>query len=53
MTIPVWFEATKTGGYQIGCAELCGLGHYRMRARVTIHEPDEYERWHAEQVASR
>lgn len=53
MTIPVWFEATKTGAYQIGCAELCGLGHYRMRARVTIHEPDEYERWHAEQVASR
>jgi cytochrome c oxidase subunit 2 len=53
MTIPVWFEATKTGGYQIGCAELCGLGHYRMRARVTIHEPDEYERWHAEHVASR
>ncbi len=53
MTIPVWFEATKTGGYQIGCAELCGLGHYRMRARVTIHEPDEYERWHAERAASR
>lgn len=53
MTIPVWFEATKTGAYQIGCAELCGLGHYRMRARVTIHEPGEYERWHAEQVASR
>ncbi len=53
MTIPVWFEATKTGAYQIGCAELCGLGHYRMRARVTIHEPDEYERWHAEQMASR
>ncbi len=53
MTIPVWFEATKTGAYQIGCAELCGLGHYRMRARVTIHEPDGYERWHAEQVASR
>lgn len=53
MTIPVWFEATNTGAYQIGCAELCGLGHYRMRARVTIHEPDEYERWHAEQVASR
>ena len=53
MTIPVWFEATKTGDYQIGCAELCGLGHYRMRARVTIHEPDEYERWRAEQILSR
>lgn len=53
MTIPVWFEATKTGEYQIGCAELCGLGHYRMRARVTIHEPEAYEAWVGEQIAAR
>jgi cytochrome c oxidase subunit 2 len=53
MTIPVWFEATKTGDYQIGCAELCGLGHYRMRARVTIHEPAAYETWIGEQIAAR
>ena len=52
MTIPVWFEATKAGDYQIGCAELCGLGHYRMRARVTIHEPDAYETWVGEQIAA-
>ena len=53
MTIPVWFEATKAGDYQIGCAELCGLGHYRMRARVTIHEPAAYEMWVGEQIAAR
>ena len=53
MTIPVWFEATKAGDYQIGCAELCGLGHYRMRARVTIHEPAAYETWIGEQIAAR
>lgn len=53
MTIPVWFEATKAGDYQIGCAELCGLGHYRMRARVVIHEPEAYETWLGEQIAAR
>jgi cytochrome c oxidase subunit 2 len=53
MTIPVWFEATKAGDYQIGCAELCGLGHYRMRARVRIHEPEAYEAWLDEQIAVR
>jgi len=25
--------AHKNGNYEIACAELCGLGHYRMRAR--------------------
>ena len=29
--IPVWFEAVETGKFEIGCAQLCGLGHYRMR----------------------
>lgn len=32
----VWFEATKTGTYEITCAELCGLGHYTMRADFRI-----------------
>ncbi|MGH7539757.1 MAG: cytochrome c oxidase subunit II, partial [Gemmatimonadota bacterium] len=51
MTIPIWFDATRAGEYEIGCAELCGLGHYRMRASVTVHEPDAYEAWYREQVA--
>ncbi|MGH7546171.1 MAG: cytochrome c oxidase subunit II [Gemmatimonadota bacterium] len=45
--IPVWFEATQTGEYELGCAELCGLGHYRMRASVTVHSQPDYERWMA------
>ena len=32
MHIRVWFQPTKAGEYELGCAELCGLGHYRMRA---------------------
>ena len=48
MVIPVWFEATKTGDYDWACAELCGLGHYRMRGSVTVHAPGEFESWESE-----
>jgi len=50
MTIPIWFEATGTGDFEIACAELCGLGHYRMRASVTIHEAADFESWQASQT---
>ena len=33
MGIPVHFTATKTGEYEVACAELCGMQHYKMRAR--------------------
>ena len=52
MTINVWFEATETGEYEIACAELCGLGHYRMRAMVTVHTVDDYQQWLAGQAAA-
>jgi cytochrome c oxidase subunit 2 len=45
MHIRVWFQPTKVGIYELGCAELCGLGHYRMRAVVTVHTQQDYDRW--------
>jgi cytochrome c oxidase subunit II len=45
MSIPVWFEATTTGTFALGCAELCGLGHYRMRGTVTVHEQQDFDDW--------
>lgn len=51
MVIPVWFEAQRVGEYPLACAELCGLGHYRMAASVTVHEPGGYERWAAEEAS--
>lgn len=35
--------------YEIACAQLCGLGHYRMRGFLTVHPPEEYEAWLASQ----
>src|SRR2546426_391879 len=45
MNINVWFQATVPGTYELGCAELCGLGHYRMRAQVFVHTQEEFDAW--------
>jgi cytochrome c oxidase subunit 2 len=49
MHIRAWFEATRPGVYELGCAELCGLGHYKMRAVVTVHSAEEFQRWLGQQ----
>jgi cytochrome c oxidase subunit II len=57
LTIPVWFVPNvttaemraRTGNpefqYEIACAQLCGLGHYRMRGFVTVLPDDEFQQW--------
>lgn len=47
----IWFEATKPGRFEIACAELCGLGHYRMRGFLTVHTPEGFEAWLAQEMA--
>jgi len=49
MSISTWFVPTEVGEFEIACAELCGLGHYRMRAFLTVMEQGEYENWLVEQ----
>lgn len=44
------FVPTLPGRYEIACAELCGLGHYRMRGFTYIQTSEEYEKWLAEQI---
>jgi cytochrome c oxidase subunit 2 len=46
MAIEVWFTPNKPGQYEIACAELCGLAHYRMKAALTVDESEEkYNEW--------
>lgn len=45
LSIPVWFVPTRTGDFEIACAQLCGIGHYRMRGYLTVHTPDDYADW--------
>ena len=66
MAIPVWFEATMTTeeflettkgsaregkGFEIACAQLCGLGHYRMKGFLTVHDDEGYAAWLDEEAA--
>jgi cytochrome c oxidase subunit 2 len=44
-----WFTPTRTGSFEVLCAELCGLGHAIMRGRVVIQEEGEYHAWLQEQ----
>ena len=47
MEIPVWFKAVQTGRTDIACAQLCGLGHYRMKGECQILSAPEFEEWFA------
>mgnify|MGYP002813588620 CR=1 FL=1 len=40
-----WFKATQTGTYDILCAEICGIGHGLMGARIVIETPEEHAAW--------
>lgn len=51
LTGRVWLEAVKEGQYEIACAELCGLGHYRMRGYLTIEPSEAFTAWLAAQQA--
>ena len=50
MTVPVWFEAKDTGQFEIACAQLCGLGHYRMKGFFSVDTDEEYAAWLKEQA---
>jgi cytochrome c oxidase subunit II len=62
-TIPIWFTPTvttadmrtRTGNaefqYEIACAQLCGLGHARMRGFVTVQTAEEFQKWADEAAA--
>ncbi len=45
-----WFTPTRTGEYDIQCAEICGIGHGLMGARIHIETRDEHLAWMAEQA---
>lgn len=40
-----WFTPTQTGTYDIQCAEMCGIGHGLMPARVVIQGSAEHAAW--------
>jgi cytochrome c oxidase subunit II len=53
MEVPVHFTPVKTSGdetWEIACAQLCGLGHYRMKGQYKVQTKAEFDKWMREQV---
>lgn len=52
MVVRTWFTPTITGRFDIGCSQLCGLGHYRMRGTLAVVTSDEWEAWQLGEAAT-
>src|SRR3989344_2281742 len=51
MRMPVWFTPVATGQSEIACAQLCGLGHYRMKGYLTVETQEAFRAWLDQQSA--
>lgn len=43
LVIPILFDVTKAGTYDLVCTELCGWGHYKMGAQIVAQTPGDFE----------
>jgi cytochrome c oxidase subunit II len=51
LDVSVHFTATKIGKYEIVCTQLCGLGHYNMKAYLEVMSQDDFDKWLKQQAA--
>jgi cytochrome c oxidase subunit II len=51
LDLSVHFAATKIGRYEIVCTQLCGLGHYNMKAYLSVMSQQDFDNWMKQQAA--
>jgi len=52
LKIPMWVTPTKTGKFEITCAQLCGFAHSLMRGDVYVQTQEEYDAWYKSRLAT-
>lgn len=45
MITSFWFTPTRTGEFEVLCAELCGVGHAFMRGALWVDSAEDYVAW--------
>ena len=45
LDLSLHFTATKVGKYEIVCTQLCGLGHYNMKAYLDVMSDQDFGDW--------
>jgi cytochrome c oxidase subunit 2 len=53
LAIRMHFTPIQTGDYEIACAELCGLGHYKMHGMLKVVSQADFDKWLAEREAEK
>ena len=53
LAIHMHFTPTEVGDYEIACAELCGLGHYKMHGMVHVVGQEDFDKWLAAREAEK
>jgi cytochrome c oxidase subunit II len=48
----VWFIPTKIGSYQLACSQLCGSGHYNMKAQIEVVSKSDFDKWYKQKLAA-
>lgn len=51
MNIPMWVTPTKTGKFEIACAQLCGFAHSLMRGDMYVQTQEEFDAWYKSRLA--
>lgn len=51
LAIHMHFTPVQTGDYELACAELCGMGHYKMHGIVKVVSQEEFDTWMASKEA--
>jgi cytochrome c oxidase subunit II len=51
LDLAIHFTATRPGRYEILCTQLCGLGHYNMKAYLTVLKQEDFDQWLKEKEA--
>jgi cytochrome c oxidase subunit 2 len=51
LDVSLHFTATKVGRYEIVCTQLCGLGHYNMKAYLDVLSDEDFNEWLKKQAA--
>ena len=53
LNIHMHFTPNQIGDYEIACAELCGLGHYKMHGMVKVVSQEDFDKWLAAREAEK
>jgi cytochrome c oxidase subunit 2 len=48
----VWFVPTRIGSFDLACSQLCGSGHYNMKAQIEVVSQEDFDKWYKQKLTA-